>query len=89
MKVEFDKSFERSLGKINDRLILKRIEKTILVVENSENLSSIPNIKKLTGFKRYFRLKIGDYRIGIELVDDQCVRFIIVTHRKDIYKQFP
>ena len=89
MKVEFDKSFERSLGKIHDPGILQRLERIITHLEISSSLSQEPNIKKLSGYSNYFRLRIGDYRVGFELINRTTIRFIIIAHRKDIYKIFP
>jgi mRNA interferase RelE/StbE len=89
MNVEFDKSFLKSLGKTKDRNILKKIESAIINCESANSLNEIKNLKKLSGFKNYYRIKIGDYRIGFELIDKTIVRFIIFTHRKDIYKKFP
>lgn len=42
MIVEFDKSFEKSIGKIRDKLLLNRIEKTILKLERSDEIEDIP-----------------------------------------------
>lgn len=89
MVVEFDKSFEKSLGKIKDKTILPKIEKTITILEATSSLSVVSNIKKLSGFKNYYRLRIGDYRIGIEQISVNIIRLIIIAHRKDIYKTFP
>ena len=89
MKVEFDKSFERSLGKIHDSRILHRLERIITHLEISSSLAQEPNIKKLSGYSNYFRLRIGDYRVGFELLNRTKIRFIIIAHRKDIFKIFP
>ncbi len=89
MIVEFDKSFEKSLDRINDPIILKRIEGIINQIEAAKSLSGLSNVKKLTGFPKYFRIRIGDYRLGFESIDRNTVRFIIIAHRKDIYKIFP
>jgi mRNA interferase RelE/StbE len=43
----------------------------------------------LTGFKNYYRLRIGEYRLGFEKIDENTIRFILIAHRKDIYKLFP
>jgi len=43
----------------------------------------------MQGFKTFYRIRIGDYRIGIELENPTTLRFIIVLHRKNIYKKFP
>jgi mRNA interferase RelE/StbE len=89
MIVEFDKSFEKSLAKIKDTTILSRIERIIIKAENSNLINYIPNTKKLIGFSDYFRIKIGDYRLGFERIDNETIRFIIISHRKDIYRRFP
>jgi mRNA interferase RelE/StbE len=89
MIIEFDKSFEKSLDKIKNKTLFLRIEKTILEFEKSKSLADLPNIKKLTGFKNYYRLRIGEYRLGFEKIDEGTLRFILIAHRKDIYKLFP
>ncbi len=88
MKITFDKSFSKSLDKINDKIVLKRIEKVILQCEKASELTQISNLKKMVGFKNYYRIKCGDYRIGLEIID-QVIDFIIIAHRKDIYNRFP
>jgi len=89
MIVEFDRSFSKSLSKIKDNPSLKKIEKLILEVEKSKKLSSISNLKKLTGYKTYYRIRMGNYRVGIESISSKTIRFIIIAHRKDIYRRFP
>lgn len=89
MKVEFDKSFEKWLSKITNTLWLGKIEKVIIQLESVTSLDKISNVKKLTGYKNYFRIQIGHYRLGFELVNKSTVRLIIIADRKDIYKRFP
>ena len=89
MTVEFDRSFLKSLSNIKDKSILKRIKNIILRLENSDNLKDVRNIRKLTGFKTYYRIRIGDYRLGFESIDENTIRLLIVAHRKDIYRNFP
>jgi mRNA interferase RelE/StbE len=89
MIVEFDKSFERSLDRIRDQSLFSRIEKSILNIEKADKIEDIPGIKKLSGYKSYYRIRIGDYRLGFEKIDPKKVRIIIIAHRKDIYKTFP
>ena len=89
MIVEFDKSFEKSLQKIKNKSLFSRIESIILECEKSNSLSEISNLKKLIGFKNYYRIRIGEYRLGVELIDTKTIRFILIAHRKDIYRSFP
>jgi mRNA interferase RelE/StbE len=88
MNVEFDRSFSKSLSKVRDALILKRIERTIIQLEKAPSLSKVANIRKLTGFKEYYRIRMGDYRLGFEQINSSTIRLIIISHRKDIYRVF-
>lgn len=89
MIVEFDKSFEKSLNKLKDKSIFPKIEKVISILEKTNSISELPNTKKLSGFKTYYRYRLGDYRIGIELITTTAIRIIVIAHRKDIYNIFP
>ncbi len=89
MIVEFDKSFAKSIDKVKDKSLLAKIETTITELEIAQTIQEIKNLKKLTGFKSYYRIRLGAYRLGIEKIDENTVRFIVIAHRKDIYKNFP
>jgi len=89
MNVVFDKSFNKSIDKIRDIKVKERIIKIIISVENADNVEIIPQVKKMRGWQNYYRIKFGDYRIGIELETNNTIRFIIAAHRKDIYRNFP
>jgi mRNA interferase RelE/StbE len=67
MKVDFDQNFYKRLAKINEKPVLEKVKKAILQVEAADGIAQIPNIKKMEGFKTYYRIRIGDYRIGLEL----------------------
>ena len=89
MIVEFDKSFEKSIDRLKDKSIFPKIEKFIDALENINALSELSNIKKLSGYKTYYRLRIGEDRLGFEKINENTVRLIIICRRKDIYKVFP
>ena len=88
MIVLIDKRFEKDTNKINDKSLLKKIATCIINIQNANSLNEIKNLKKLKGFDLEFRIKIGDYRIGL-IIEDNKISFIRVLHRKDIYKFFP
>jgi mRNA interferase RelE/StbE len=88
MNIEFRKSFEKDLGSIRNLILMQRIREVIEEVEIAENISEITNIKKLKGGSSYYRIRVGDYRIGVT-VDEDIVIFVRVLHRKDIYQYFP
>ncbi|MFB2882214.1 type II toxin-antitoxin system RelE family toxin [Floridanema aerugineum] len=88
MEVEFRKSFEKDLSKLRDEALLTRIKAVILEIEAAENLENVSNIKKLKAEGDYYRIRVGDYRIGI-VISQNVVVFVRVLHRKEAYRYFP
>ncbi len=89
MKIQFDESFLKSLKKLNNKKVKEKLNELIINFEDVENLSEMPNIKKMQGYETYYRVRIGDFRVGFELQSDKSVLFILVAHRRDIYRYFP
>jgi mRNA interferase RelE/StbE len=88
MNYEIKKSFEKDTDKINDKKILREILSTIENIKNSDSLKDIKNIKKLEGYKNYYRIRIGNYRIGIKF-ENKTVILVRFLNRKEIYRYFP
>ena len=88
MKTAFRESFTRDLKAGRDKKLVQRVREVIEAVEKADSLGDLPNLKKLKGAKSYFRLKLGDYRIGLAL-ESNTVIFVRFLDRKDIYKYFP
>ncbi len=88
MKTDFKKSFTKDLKKIREQDLKKRVATAIKRAEEAKSLRKVENIRKLRGSDRYYRIKIGDYRIGLKLKDNMLI-FIRFLHRRDIYKYFP
>ena len=88
MKVEFRESFVKDLKSVKDKSLLKRAKEVIEAVEEADSLADISNLKKLKGGGKYFRLRVGDYRVGVSLENDAVI-FVRFLNRKDIYKYFP
>jgi len=88
MKTEFTGRFLRDIDKLNQASVKKDITDIIEMVEKAASLSEIKNIKKLKGHSAAYRIRSGDYRIGI-FIENSIVEFIRIAHRKEIYKIFP
>lgn len=88
MKTDFKKSFLKELKKLKNKSLKDEIHECIVQVESARNVTQIKNIKKLTGYDVYYRIRVGDYRVGVKIEKD-LVYFVIFEHRKDIYKGFP
>lgn len=88
MKVDFKKSFLKELKKLSNKKLRDAIYECILEVEAATNVSQIKGLKKLSGYDAYYRIRVGDYRIGVK-IENSLVYFVVFDHRKDIYKGFP
>ena len=88
MNVVFKSPFLKSIKKIKDVQLKNNIADAIENVENASDIKSIHHFKKLKGYKDYYRIKIGDHRIGLKIIEG-TVYFVDIDHRKDIYKYFP
>jgi mRNA interferase RelE/StbE len=88
VKVEFRKSFEKDLSKLKDQNLLERIKAVIEEVESAESLLSVSNVKKLEANGNYYRIREGDYRIGLTN-EENMLTFVRVLHRKEMYRYFP
>ena len=88
MQVEFRKTFKQDLKNLKDSKVLKRIQKVVEEVELANALSEVRNVKLLQGHESFYRIRVGDYRIGL-FVDGETIAFVRVLHRKEVYRYFP
>ena len=88
MTPEFRTSFTRDLRRVRDRSLFKRVQETIEGVEAAGSILEIRNLKKLRTEGRYYRIRLGDYRIGL-IVEGDTVVFVRLLHRSEIYRYFP
>ena len=88
MKIDFKKSFLKELKKLKNKSLKNSIHDCIIQVESAGNHTQIKNLKKLAGYDIFYRIRVGDYRIGVK-IENEIVYFVVFEHRKDIYKGFP
>ena len=88
MKVEFKESFARDLRNVKGAKLLGRVRELIEAIEQAGSLDEITHLKKLRGGKDFYRVRVGDYRLGL-LLKGSAVTFVRFLHRKEIYRYFP
>jgi mRNA interferase RelE/StbE len=88
VKLVFKESFARDLKAIRDKDLLARIRRVIESVEKATILEEISQIRKLREQGGYYRIRIGQYRIGL-ILEDGNVIFVRCLHRRDVYRYFP
>lgn len=88
MKIQFRASFAKDLRGIKNKDLLNRIKETIEEIEKANTSQDITNLKKLKGGSNYYRIRVGEYRIGLVLEVDTAT-FVRCLNRKEIYRFFP
>jgi mRNA interferase RelE/StbE len=89
MNILYTKSFSKDLDAIrNESKIKERLSDLIGQIKRVDMLTDIPGVKKMEGSPGYSRIRVGDYRLGIKVTENdiEMIRFL---HRKEIYRRFP
>ena len=81
MKIDIRKSAIKDLKNISEPY-KTNLHKKVLELAT---FPSIANIKKLTEFELAYRMRVGDYRILFDVLEDTVIIGRIL-HRKDSYK---
>ncbi len=89
MNSEFKKSFAKDLKKKkNEKTLLERVRQIIQDVDEADSTHEINNLKKLRAEGNYYRIRLGDYRIGL-IIEEDTVHFVRFLHRSEVYRYFP
>ena len=88
MNVTFKEDFAKDLRAIRDKSLLRRVRAVIEEFERAQRPNEVSGLKKLKGGGNYYRVRVGDYRVGLEIEGDS-VTFMRFLDRKEIYRYFP
>ncbi len=81
--VEFSKLAERQFFRLE-----KEIQRRIVAVLERISIRPFHFVKKIVG-SPYYRLRVGNYRIILDIKQDKLIIFVIgVGHRRRIYKHY-
>ncbi len=88
MNVKYRKRFLKELAVIPSG-IRREIEKFVFEdLPRIRSLSESGRVERMKGYPSYFKVRFGDYRIGIKARKDTVI-LERALHRKDIYRYFP
>ena len=80
--IEFSRIAEKQIYKLE-----KGIQIKIISALERIRIRPYPIVKKLVG-SPYFRLRVGDHRLILDIRGDKLIIFVIeIGHRKNIYKR--
>lgn len=88
-KVEYKRKFLKELVSLPQN-VQYRLEMIVFKELETDNPFELGYINKMKGYKDKYKIRIGDYRIGLTINQKQkiiiCER---VAHRREIYQIFP
>lgn len=87
MNYEYENAYLRDAKKLPDSVI-PLLQNVVFSIREAKSLQDIPNLKKLSGYKKAYRIRIGEYRIGL-FVEGETLVFARILPRKEIYRFFP
>lgn len=88
MKVTVQKLFEKDIQHISDKKLAAQVMTAIQTMETCNKLSDLRNIKKMKAKGNYYRMRIGNYRLGFK-AETETLILLRFMDRKDIYSYFP
>lgn len=87
--ISYSKQYLKDLKQLKGNKIFSKLKNiSFEKLPKYDSIKNIPNLKKIKGHNFYYRIKSGNYRIGVK-IKNESVTLMRILHRKDIYKYFP
>ncbi|MEW6606563.1 MAG: type II toxin-antitoxin system RelE/ParE family toxin [bacterium] len=89
MKILYRELFLKDLKELKKQPIYKQIvELAFTTLPKVKTLREVWGIKAMKRYPKRYRIRVGNYRIGIEVKDD-TIEIMRVLHRGEFYRYFP
>jgi mRNA interferase RelE/StbE len=88
MNTVFRKNSARDLKKFKDQDLPARVRQAIEEIEAADDLQGVSNLRKMSGTVNFYRIRVGEYRIGV-VVEGDAVEFVRCLPRRDLCRFFP
>lgn len=89
MRIRYKPAFRRDIRRIRDEDTIRSINAVIASLRAANSIREVSNIRRVRVSRgRSYRIRIGDYRLGVEMDGGTAVlaRFL---HRRDMYRYWP
>ena len=89
MEVRYRQAFLRDLKKLKNQPIYDQVfTLAFTTLPATTSLREISNVKMMRGTSQRYRIRIGNYRVGIES-QGNMIQMSRVLHRREFYRYFP
>ena len=84
MEVEFSNAARRDMRRLDKHVAHRILSRLLWFAENVNDITPLPMKGEWAGF---FKLRIGDYRVLYDMIDEERVIFVLrAGHRREIYR---
>lgn len=88
MRISFTRNFNKELQAVRDKRLAEAVQQIIIEIEKAKTPLDIRSIKKLKGHRSAYRVRYGNYRIGLFIQNNEAL-LAAIGDRKNIYSRFP
>lgn len=88
MIITYNRGFKKDLEKIKDAKLKEALKEKIVELKDKQDLSQVRGVKKISGHPTAYRIRIGQFRLGL-FYSNRKVSLQRFVKRNDIYKVFP
>lgn len=88
MIITYNRGLKKDLEKIKDAKLKEALKEKIVELKDKQDLSQVRGVKKISGHPTAYRIKIGQFRLGL-FYSNRKVSLQRFVKRNDIYKVFP
>ncbi len=88
MEIRYRTSFGRDLRRERNSDLRRRVERIVEQLQRAPSVAGFPGLAGMKGYPNHYRVRIGDYRLGI-IVDGDTAILVRLLHRREIYRHFP
>ena len=89
MRIRYKPGFRRDIRRIRDADTIRRINSVIADLCDANSIGEVSNIRRIRAARgSHYRVRIGDYRLGVTLDGDVAI-LAAIGHRREVYRRFP
>jgi len=88
MRLRFERAFVKDLQRLPGQA-REEVKRVLAELREAQQLRMVGSCKKLKGYSNYYRIRIGDYRLGLKDLGDGEIALLRILHRREIYRRFP
>ncbi|MDP3297650.1 MAG: type II toxin-antitoxin system RelE/ParE family toxin [Thermodesulfovibrionia bacterium] len=89
-QILYKKTFLKELKKLLKNIRIKTEHLCFDILPEIDNLADIKGLEKLVGYEKSYKVRFGDYCVGIEIdIESKVIECCRALHRKEIYRYYP